>query len=150
MTTSETKTFSSGPGNGYFEFRYPIFKKWPLKGIQSKGNEWKIFFDWPPVVEFEIAPQIVITRSIRIPREMNISAKQNRAEVFYDFVQDPSLYVSGHTFQPGEWDYLEFYGASHEVRLNFISLGEDYGFSRKISAKAIIESFHFIGTPLDQ
>ncbi len=127
-----------------FGFKYPVFEGWEPKATQwQTEGSCVIFLNYPDDIEFEIAPQIRISILKQIIAVSGQKTKLNPNGVYYAFVYDPSLFVSGHIHKQGEWNYLDFYGRVFGVRIEIVSVSLKKGFSKDKFFEKIIETFHF-------
>ncbi len=152
---TEIREFSCEGMTG-FSFKYPVFKGWEVKSVQKTSeNGCTIWLNHPNGIEFEVPPQINIAKIIDLNPEIDTLSgkpyhnpayvsvtpvKKNPQGVDYNFVYDPSLYVEGHEPEPGEWDYIHFYGDKFGVRIWVFSISEEAGFSVDDFAKEIVKS----------
>lgn len=147
----ETKDFSCEGMTG-FSFSYPVFKGWEVKGTQNekyrnpdyKGEMCHIWFNWPENIKFEVPPQLVIEKRTDFHLVETEKLERNPNGVPYNFVFDPSNYVSGYKQKTGQWDYLQFYGPDFGVKFWPLVSGDGYGFSSDVFIEGIIKSFKFI------
>jgi len=141
----ETKTFSEISG---FSFDYPVFKNWGIKAVEKKSdNEYIIWVDWPQDINFDNPPQINIKKiqEQKIPVFEKISdVNENKNSTSYEFIYFPDNYIE--RYDPKEhWDAIHFYKNDFldGVLIDMPIDEPDYGFSREIFVKKIIETFKF-------
>lgn len=138
----EYKTFDCD--NFDFIFQFPDFKNWELKGIEKKENRCTMYFNWPDDILYEYPPRISIEEieSKNESKNEKSNLLKNPQGIFYGYVQDPGLYVSGHKFEEEDWDWLVFYGKDFSVRISKNSFGK-LPFDADLFYKKIIETFDF-------
>ncbi|MFH2023989.1 MAG: hypothetical protein ABIJ10_06785 [Candidatus Micrarchaeota archaeon] len=143
----EVKEFSCEDQSKIF-FKYPVFKDWEVKSItKTAKDEYTIYLNWPSNIRFEIAPQIKLRliEERKIPDFETISSvKTNPFEVCYELVYFPSHYVKDYD-PKGNWDALHFYRTtSVNGALMILTFdAENHGFSKKVFADKVIETFWF-------
>ena len=134
------KTFDCSEIGG-FSFKFPDFKGWEFKYVEKIDvNLCIIYFNWPDDIEYEVPPAIEVKK---VDLE-NISQtkKQNPQNISYEYIQDSSIYVDGHKFAEGDWDWLVFYGKDFNVRIARNMFGEP-PFDADLFYSKIIETFDF-------
>lgn len=128
---------------GGFSFEFPDFKNWELQGIQNqRENLCVMYFNWPDDIEYEIPPQIRVEKIKTEAGDNAENKKQNPQNISYEYVTDLSLYVEGHKFEEGDWDWLVFYGKDFYVKISKNGFGK-LPFDTDLFYGKIIETFNF-------
>lgn len=124
-----------------FNFQFPDFKDWEYKYTEKRHESLCIiYFNWPDNIEYEVPPAIEVQKIVLEIKSENL--KQNPQGIYYEYIQDPTLYVVGHKFEEGDWDWLVFYGKDFGVRIGKAMFGEP-PFDANQFYKKIIETFDF-------
>ncbi|MFH1830295.1 MAG: hypothetical protein ABH871_05925 [Pseudomonadota bacterium] len=115
----KTTQFSCSGMSGFI-FEYPSFKDWESKEVKSsRKNQCFIYFNWPPCILYEIAPQIIIEKMKKDKIHENVHSRgTNPNGIHYGRIFDPALYVSGYKPKPDDWDWLIFYKNNTAIRIS--------------------------------
>lgn len=137
----EYKTFDCQGFDFIFEFL--DFKDWEFKYIEKKKESLCImYFNSPDNIRYEIPPKIEIHKIEKMQSKDTSVLTKNPQNISYEYIQDPTLYVDGHKFEEGDWDWLVFYGRSFDVKIERAMFGEP-PFDADLFYKKIIETFDF-------
>ncbi len=125
----------------YFEF--PNFKDWEYAYTEKVNKNLCImYFNWPDNVLYEVPPQMHIYKVLKNAEANEAGLQKNSHGIPYERVQDPSLYVTGHKFEEGDWDWLIFYGPNFNIKMEHVLFGEP-PFDKDFFYQKIIETFKF-------